>query len=613
MRRTLLLPFAFFLACGSSEGDPLTGPAATGGAGGTPTMTCAPGQQVPCACIGSTVSGVQICRGDGLGFDACLGCPGGSPTGAGGLGAGGGSPVGPGGSSPVGQGGASAGSTSFGGSSAGGTTVTTGGTGGSSVGPATPGGPDTDGDHDGWTPAQGDCNDCDPGVNPGAVDLVEYDVDAQGVPAGVASAVQIDNDCEGGAATSDTACDAGLGYEVTDPFDAARAMGLCKVKVEENPADPRARTWGVIQAMRSDIAGPVLESPPTSSTYAATELGILPGFGPATVPQEGERVFSLSSGVARATGQPGAVAGMCETATSVNKMVSQTYPTGFPKQGSCGTTGQPFDGAALDLSIRVPTNATSFSFVYRFFTCEYPEFVCKTFNDVFAVLMDPSPFPAGDAMDPDVVFELTAQGTKEIIGVNNQSFLSACTPGASGYTACTGETDLTGTGFEKHAGSAWLRANVPVTPGSIIHLRFAIWDSGDSLLDSTVVLDSFRWGNNGGFGTVILPSGAGGGSGLGGFGGGAVFVGAGGGGTGGQTAGSGGCDNGPFGGGNCPGGTGGSTTGGTGGGTSSTGGSGGSTSAVPGPCSDGTCAAAGECCKGLGMACGSDFGGMFCL
>src|SRR6478609_5351361 len=31
--------------------------------------------------------------------------------------------------------------------------------------------PSKDGDGDGFTPAQGDCNDCDPGMNPGAIEI----------------------------------------------------------------------------------------------------------------------------------------------------------------------------------------------------------------------------------------------------------------------------------------------------------------------------------------------------------------------------------------------------------------------------------------------------------
>src|ERR1700679_4344823 len=48
------------------------------------------------------------------------------------------------------------------------------GTGGMNVGTGTPCNvtdQNADMDGDGWTPAQGDCNDCDPNVNPGAIDV----------------------------------------------------------------------------------------------------------------------------------------------------------------------------------------------------------------------------------------------------------------------------------------------------------------------------------------------------------------------------------------------------------------------------------------------------------
>src|SRR5262245_23526704 len=45
-----------------------------------------------------------------------------------------------------------------------------GGVGGGPIN-CTPGGPNDDVDMDGWTPAQGDCDDCDPNVNPNAVEV----------------------------------------------------------------------------------------------------------------------------------------------------------------------------------------------------------------------------------------------------------------------------------------------------------------------------------------------------------------------------------------------------------------------------------------------------------
>src|SRR5262245_46005943 len=45
-----------------------------------------------------------------------------------------------------------------------------GGSTGSGMGCAS--GPNDDMDKDGWTVAQGDCNDCDPNVNPGAIEVI---------------------------------------------------------------------------------------------------------------------------------------------------------------------------------------------------------------------------------------------------------------------------------------------------------------------------------------------------------------------------------------------------------------------------------------------------------
>ncbi len=42
-------------------------------------------------------------------------------------------------------------------------------------------------------------------------------------------------------------------------------------------------------------------------------------------------------------------------------------------------------------------------------------------------------------------------------------------------------------------GTAWLTTEAPVVPGETIVLDFLIWDTGDSELDSLVLLDNFRW------------------------------------------------------------------------------------------------------------------------
>ena len=70
------------------------------------------------------------------------------------------------------------------------------------------------------------------------------------------------------------------------------------------------------------------------------------------------------------------------------------------------------------------------------------------------------------------------------------------------YDCPLGVDSLKDTGFDQiddpfspapHAATGWLTTRARVTPGSIVRLRFAIWDSADGNLDSTVLIDDFHW------------------------------------------------------------------------------------------------------------------------
>ncbi|MCA9658363.1 MAG: hypothetical protein KC486_08465, partial [Myxococcales bacterium] len=61
-----------------------------------------------------------------------------------------------------------------------------------------------------------------------------------------------------------------------------------------------------------------------------------------------------------------------------------------------------------------------------------------------------------------------------------------------------------GTGFDVNAsacgyngytggGTGWLTMSGNVTPGETMEIRFTIWDTGDSVWDSLVLLDSWEW------------------------------------------------------------------------------------------------------------------------
>jgi hypothetical protein len=314
--------------------------------------------------------------------------------------------------------------------------------------------PDTDYDGDGY-PLKYDCNECNAGINHGA-----HDIPGNGV----------DEDCSGKPDDEVVDCDDGLSKSASDPFDGAKAIGLCK------KADPDGKDWGVLEAKWVRPDGTPLTN--------MEGVGILKQFG-VNAPQLGSSMLVLSSGSAREPNDPD-----YESSSNV-KGYKHGTPPGYPKESpACPgvKTGQAQDGVALELRIRVPSNALSFSYQQNFFTWEYPQYICDRFNDFFVTMMDPKP----DGLpDGNIAFDQDSNP----ISVNN-SLLQVCSPGKHNgktFTCPLSTASLKGTGFEGHAATGWLTTSAPVKPGSEITLRFAIWDSGDGRLDSTVLIDDFKF------------------------------------------------------------------------------------------------------------------------
>ena len=328
------------------------------------------------------------------------------------------------------------------------------------------GDPNSDPDGDGY-PLGVDCNECDPNTNPGA-----YDVPGN----------NLDEDCSG-IADDSAACDTKLPITANDPFDAAKAIGLCK------KSDESKGSWGVISAKWVKPDGVALTN--------FDGVGILDKFG-VNAPQAGKSLLALSSGTARAPTDPG-------YEPIDNKKYTSGTPAGYPKESrACPRlkTGAAHDGVALELQIRVPASAHSISYQQNFFTSEYPTWICTEYNDFFVTMMDPKPAALSDG---NIAFDQDGNP----ISVNN-SLLQVCAVGTykgKTFNCPLGTTALSDTGFEDHAATGWLTTSAPVEPGSEITLRFAIWDSGDGILDSTVLLDDFKFGVDPADGTQTVPSG----------------------------------------------------------------------------------------------------------
>jgi hypothetical protein len=490
------------VACGGTGGTDtsgLDGASGTGAKGGSAGKAGASGKG---GGAGSAGKGGSAGASAGAGGTSTVGGAGGATGGtagaAGGVGGSAGkggstggsagttSAGGSGGTTSAGGTGGSGGTTSAGGTSAGGSGGTTsaggsgtGGTGSSCVPGGSPSDPDQD--KDGFTVAMGDCNDCDASVNPGAVDVLKTDAMGNPLPA----AMQVDNDCDGVVANpGEFVCDAGFAVDDADPFHGANAIEICQKAT--------GAKWGVVKADYVQIDGTVLPAPNGPLGH-----GLLAGFGPNVKPKAGQRLLALSSGTARQPSDPGykAVSGFSKGFTCAS-------PPGFPIESpACpGTmTGEPHDSAALRMDLKVPTNAKSFSFFFKFYTYEFPVFICSTFNDFFTVIMNPPPADVNQTNK-----NITFDAMKNPVSVNN-AFLDVCSPQTAGgktFTCVGGTSELQGTGFETHAATSWLKTAANVTPGSTINLVFGAFDSGDGILDSTGLVDNFQWSATAGSGTV---------------------------------------------------------------------------------------------------------------
>ncbi len=418
---------------------------------------------------------VGLCVGAAVAAGACAAGKNPPPGGTGNANAGSG---GSGGSGGAGAGGDGQGGVDL-------TSSSNSGTGVGGGGGCNPGAMDKDNDGDGFTENQGDCNDCNKFVNPKAVEVIAEPDEEGGVP------VPSDEDCSGKADDLPASCDEGLVLDSPEPMDAAKAIGLCKFV--------KTAKWVLADGT----------PPPVDATKLANfhlGHGIVKTFGLNNKPQEGSSMLVLSSGTAREKSSPQSVY------RTFAKGYTSNAPFGFPKASpACPNvvTGKPYDATGLQLEIEVPANAQSLSFDFQFFSYEWPDNICKPYNDFFNAIVEP--FPMGQS-DGNIAFD--AMGNA--ISVNS-GFFDACgcpgnPPGAckvppgsanpvATFACGLGKTALVGTPFEKdeytfnwtHGSTGWLRTTTPVTPGTNFRIRFVTYDSTDGNVDSTTLIDNWHW------------------------------------------------------------------------------------------------------------------------
>ena len=86
-----------------------------------------------------------------------------------------------------------------------------------------------------------------------------------------------------------------------------------------------------------------------------------------------------------------------------------------------------------------------------------------------------------------------------------------CFAGGQEFACSLGDADLLGTGFGFDTGShdrgstGWLQTTAPVEPGAEIALRWVVYDSSDGVLDTTTLIDNWRWLATPGITVVTSP------------------------------------------------------------------------------------------------------------
>jgi len=317
-----------------------------------------------------------------------------------------------------------------------------------------------DADGDGFSIALGDCLDCDPLVNPGAFELPTE-----------RNEIALDENCDAQIDEPPALCDTNLALVDTSALSAAKALGLCQM------ASGTDMKHGVVDArwVRADGS-------PAQGGYNAS---VQANWGPNVATREGGRLLALSSGHARLPNQPGACGSLTCSITGPG-----TPPPGFPASvPNCPGSSVINDDIALELTLRAPTNAAGYSIDLDFYSFEFPEWVCTSYNDQFVAIVSPQPV---GAQNGNIVFDLMS------VPMSVNMLMPVCTysPSLPQFPCSLGAAELQGTGFDvwnDGAATSWLRTSAPVTAGEIVSIRLAIWDAGDAAWDSTVLLDNFRW------------------------------------------------------------------------------------------------------------------------
>jgi hypothetical protein len=307
------------------------------------------------------------------------------------------------------------------------------------------------------------------------------------------------DDDDDGTVDNPPSCDDSPGSSAAD---FAKAIGICATVDKDG--------YGLVSASFTQGVG--------------DQHGVLPKFGNVLKPREGKSLGVLSSGYAQEfDGAPGTRFGgeleSDDAEPGQDWRTDGTLPDGFPKAASgCEQASDVHDVIDLKLKLKAPNNSSGIKFDFNFLSGEWPAYICSQFNDGFIAYLSAAGFNGGT---PD---NISFDAKKNPISVNN-GFFDRCTDGADigcaegavpATATCPGGTsELGGTGFgitgkfcelygflgsgggdktsTSGGATGWLTSSAPVGGGEEFTLDLMIWDTGDGVLDSSVLVDNFSW------------------------------------------------------------------------------------------------------------------------
>jgi hypothetical protein len=199
--------------------------------------------------------------------------------------------------------------------------------------------------------------------------------------------------------------------------------------------------------------------------------------------------FGISNGVALGTGEimtTGVAPGISYGLDGVpGDFASQTLSMAGDSVLSGIISGaQTYDACVLEFDLQPVGNFVEFEYVFG--SEEYPEFNCSAFNDLFAFHISGPGYatPTNIALIPTTTVPVS-------INTINDGTGGSCSNYTNLYVV-NNDTTNTMDGF-----TVPLIAHATVTPGQTYHLRMAIADAGDMILNSYVLLraNSLKSGN----------------------------------------------------------------------------------------------------------------------